>query len=129
MKNLQDKKVIYVRAEGGLSGIKGAWDKLEAKIGGPKGRKFYGAYYAQTGEYRACAALRENDNSATLDLDVGIIPGGKYADAKIYDWPAKIDKIAEVFDALATKYKADVTRPSLEFYRSQRELILYLPVK
>jgi hypothetical protein len=120
---------MYIKADGGLSGVKKAWENLESKIGSLKGRKFYGTYCAEFREYRACVAMTDSDDPAVLGLDVGIISGGKYAEAKISDWPANIDKIPETFDKLAAEYEADNTRPGIEYYRSQRELILLLPVK
>jgi predicted transcriptional regulator YdeE len=122
-------KVMYVIAEGGISGVKEAWERLESKVGSLKGRKFYGAYFHDKEEYRACIAIRENDDPAASGLKVWTIPGGKYARSKMDNWPANIDRIAPAFDEMATAHDHDDSRPSIEFYRSQRELILLLPVK
>ena len=72
---LKEIKILYVKAEGGPSGGKEAFDRLEAKVG-LKGRKFYGTYHND--EYRACVAMREDDNPSELGLETGSIPGGKY---------------------------------------------------
>jgi hypothetical protein len=39
-----------------------------------------------------------------------------------------VPEIGQTFDAVAVVYKADRNRPSVEFYRSQRDLFLYVPV-
>lgn len=129
MKELQDIKIMYIAATGGLAGVKDVWEKLESKIGSLKGRKFYGAYFNATGEYRACVAMNEDDGPAALGLDVGVIPRGKYAEAKLQDWPSNTHRIPEIFAELASSHDVDSSRPSIEFYRSQRELILLLPIE
>lgn len=120
---------MYLTAEGGLAGARGAWEKLEAKLGDLKGRKFYGLFFEDRGEYRVCVAMREDDDPNALGLKVGIIPGGKYAESKIADWSERIKDIGLTFDAMAAEHEVDQSRPSIEFYRSHRELILLLPIK
>lgn len=120
---LEDIKVMCVVAIGGLEGIKDAWDKLEAPLPSLKGRKFYGTYL--NGEYRACVAL-DDDDPATLGLDT--IPGGTYVRRKIQNWSERTSEIGETFAAMAAEYPIDPTRPEIEFYRSQKELILYMPI-
>ena len=124
---LEDVKVMYVVAIGGLQGINEAWDKLETPLPSLKGRKFYGTYL--NGEYRACVALRDDDDPAALGFETWIVPGGTYARRKIEDWPERTFEIGKTFAAMAAEYPVDPTRPNIEFYRSQKELILFLPIK
>jgi len=124
---LEDVKVMCVVAVGGLEGIKEAWEKLEMPLPSLKGRKFYGTYL--NGEYRACVALRDDDDPIALGLDKWTIPGGTYAHRKIQDWPERTGEIGKTFAAMAAEYPVDPTRPEIEFYRSQKELILYIPIK
>lgn len=63
-----------------------------------------------------------------MGLDVWVIPGGRYVRAKMKDWSRRIPEIGKTFMALAEQYPADPSRPSIEYYRSQEELILHLPV-
>ncbi len=51
-------------------------------------------------------------------------------EAKMTDWASRLPEIGNTFMAMADREKSrvDTTRPSIEFYRSQRELILFLPV-
>lgn len=123
---LEDIQVMFVRAEGGSEGAKEAFDKLESRLPSLRGRKFYGTYHA--GEYRACVALRPEDDPSAMGLDVWVIPGGRYVRAKVKDWSRRIPEIGKTFTALAEQYPADPSRPSIEYYRSQQELILHLPV-
>jgi len=123
---LEDIPVMCVVAIDGLDGIKGAWDKLEAPLPTLKGRKFYGTYL--NGEYRACVALHKDDDPAALGLDAWVIPGGAYARRKMVNWSEHADEIGATFAAMAEEYPGDPTRPSIEFYRSQTELQLLLPI-
>ncbi|MEW6404485.1 MAG: GyrI-like domain-containing protein [Chloroflexota bacterium] len=124
---LEDIKVMCIVARGGLEGIKDAWDKLEAPLPSLKGRKFYGTYL--NGEYRACVALRDDDDPAALGLDTWTIPGGTYVHRKIQNWSERTSEIGQTFAAMAAEYPIDPMRPGIEFYRSQKELILYMPIK
>ncbi len=93
-----------------------------------RGRKFYGTY--QGGEYRASVALLPRDDARQLGLQTWVIPGGLYVREKMTDWASRLPEIGNTFMAMADREKSrvDTTRPSIEFYRSQRELILFLPV-
>ncbi len=63
-----------------------------------------------------------------MKLERWTIPGGKFAAKKLMDWQSKIASIASTFDEMASGRKYDPNRPSIEFYRSESELVLYLPV-
>jgi len=127
---LPNIQVMFVQAEDGPVGAQQAFQRLEKALGNLKGRRFYGTFH--NGEYRANVALREIDNPQVYVFEAGQIPGGKYARKKIKGYEE--DKLGEVlpkeFDALRKQYdgKVDPDRPSIEFYRSQKELIIMLPL-
>jgi hypothetical protein len=123
---LEDIAVMYVVAEGGPAGAQKAFTKLESKLKTLRGRRFYGTYHA--GEYRACVAIRPDDKPDDLGLDTWIITGGKYIREKMLNWAQRIPEIGETFMRLSEQYPADPTRPSVEYYRSQTELQLLLPL-
>lgn len=128
---LNDIDVMYVAAEGGVRGGKEAFDKLESKLPNLKKRKFYGALLGtpEKGEYRACVAIREEDNPVAMGLKTWVIPGGRYTREKIKGWWDKLNLIGPVFKSMAENHTVDSSRPSIEFYRSQEDLILLLPIK
>jgi hypothetical protein len=68
------------------------------------------------------------DDPSSMGLDTFIIPGGRYIRKKMKDWLERIPKIEKTFISLAKQHPSDPERPSIEFYRSQKELILFLPV-
>jgi DNA gyrase inhibitor GyrI len=125
--DLDDIRVMYVKADGGLGGAADAFRRLESRLESLTGRKFYGIY--QGGEYRACVEARADDEPSRLGLSPWTIPGGRYARRKMVGWQERIPEIGKTFDSMSHDYSPDLARPSVEFYRSSRELILFLPVK
>lgn len=128
---LDDVPVMYIKAESGVAGAQEAFDVLEDKLSSLRGRKFYGTYDARTGEYRACVAMQSGDDPSRLGLPTWVIPGGLYARERMNDWATRIADIGKTFVTMTEREgsRVDDSRPSIEFYRSQSELILLLPVR
>jgi hypothetical protein len=123
---LEDIKVMFVVSPSGPQGAGEAFDRLEARLPSLKGRKFYGALL--NGEYRACVGLEAQDSPAAMGLDTWIIPGGVYARGKLPRWSERLPEIGRIFGVLAAEYPRDPARPNIEFYRSQKELLLFMAV-
>ena len=121
-------RVMYVEAKEGLSGVSEAWSELESRLPNLKKRKFYGTYHSKDKVYRACVAISDEEEPKALALPAWTIPGGKYAREKVIDYSSRVEIIGETFESMAKEYKSDPNRPSIEFYRSQREVILLLPI-
>jgi hypothetical protein len=126
-------EVLRVRADWSGAGPAGAMHELESKLASLKGRRFYGAFrlLPEGEEYFACVERLPGDDPERLGLDVGHLPGGWYARRKVLDWEEVIraGKLGEIFDDMIRLHGSDGTRPSLEFYRSTRELHLLLPIR
>lgn len=122
-------RVMSVKAVGGTKGAKNAFDSLESKLPSLRGRRFYGAFDRLTEEYRACVATAEGEDALSLGLERWTIPGGRCATRKVIDWNTKIQRLPQMFDEMASGRKVDPTRPSVEYYRSESELVLYLPLE
>ena len=58
-----------------------------------------------------------------------VIPGGRYLREKVDDWEQKVETLASIFESMASTRRVDRMRPSVEVYRSQRELLLLLPIE
>ena len=123
---LEPIPVVYVAAADGLAGVSDAWVRLESSIPSLRGRSFYGTYL--DGEYRACMAAQPSDDANHPSLARWTIPGGAYASARLSGWQKRPRAIREAFEALHDTHHVDATRPDIEFYRSERELIVYVPV-
>jgi len=98
---LEPVKVMYVEAQGGLSGIKQSWNDLESKLPSLRGRKFYGTYSTKDKVYRACVAVNDETEAKTLHFPMWTIPGGRYLKDRIMDWPSKADLINKTFESMA----------------------------
>jgi hypothetical protein len=98
---------------------------LEARLPTLKKKRFYGTIV--DGRYRACVAV--DDDTRRLELPRWVIPGGRYAVRKIVDWEKHRDQIGPTVGAMRSRPDIDLTRPFIEFYRSQAELRLLAPVR
>lgn len=125
---LKEIKVMCVKSESGPAGAGYAFTKLESKLPSIKGRKFYGLISDGGKTYLSCVAVEEGDNPKALEFGVTAIPSGKYVKTKIWEWMDRLDEVYPTFRSLSKKYKEDTSRPRIEFYRSQKELILMLPI-
>jgi hypothetical protein len=121
-------EVMFLRTEDEPAAIQLGWERLEATIG-LGGRKFFGAFYPATGEYRACVEVKEGDDPVALGLETGRLPAGRYLRTRLHGEPPQVyERIAPTFEALVKMTRPDETRPSIEFYRRRNEIELLLPV-
>jgi hypothetical protein len=129
--SLEPISVMFVESPSGPEGSGEAFSKLEAGFHSLKGRKFYATFQYPDGPYRACVAIEKGDNPAAPGFEVGVIPGGSYARGKLENWSERPWEIPDAFAKLSEAYRGrvDPSRPSIEFYKSQKELILLLPIR
>ncbi len=124
--------VLRVLADMKGGGPAEAMRRLESKLRSLKGRKFYGVFrlLAEGEQYYACVEKWPSDDESALGLEVGTIPGGLYLRRKVFDWEKVIadGKLGSIFQELGGHYKADRSRPEIEYYRSMAELHLLMPV-
>ena len=127
---IKDIEVIFVESPNGPAGSGEAFNKLESSLVTLKGRKFYATFQYSTGVYRACVAVEHPDEHKKLGFPKWNIPGGSYAQRKLRNWTEHADEIPSVFSEMSQEYQGriDSSRPSIEFYKSQKELVLLLPI-
>ena len=127
---LKDMPVLCVVASNGVKGSVEAFRQLESKLPTLKQRHFYGTLFGspENGTYRACVELVKTDNPKLMGLETWVIPGGKYIKAKIENWEKNTDLIGPTFGKMAGQHHNDNARPKIEYYRSQKELVLYFPI-
>jgi hypothetical protein len=128
--DLPDFRLIVSRADAFPSGIGAAWDKLESKLSSLKGRKFYGVVLREGSEsvYYAGMVPVSDAEVTSLGFPIMMIKGGKYARAKLFDWPNHRERIGEIFDELMRDFEKDPNGTEIEYYRSQSELHLLIPL-
>jgi hypothetical protein len=128
--DLPGVKLMVVRADEFPSGLKTAWDTLESKLSSLKGRKFYGAsrYEGSQMVYFAGVVPVNDEEVTELGLPTISIKGGKYARVKLLDWPDHTKEIGPLVDALMQEFPMAPNGWVLEYYRSQSELHLLVPL-
>jgi hypothetical protein len=121
-------EVMFLRCRDDPAVFGPVWQRLEGLVG-LGGRKFFGAFNPSLDEYRVCVQKQAGDDPASLGLESGILPGGRYLRARLQGEPPEIyDRISPAFEALAKAARPDHARPSIEFYRQRNEIDLLLPV-
>ena len=135
---MRDIPVMRVRADMKDKGPPAAFELLESRLPSLKRRRFYGTFRKLANgeeEYFACVEMAEGDDPRLMQLESGLIPGGKYARRKLTGWEKTVreGKLPGVFRDFAGSNEPyvdhDEARPSLEFYRSHDELFLFIPMK
>jgi len=125
-------EVLRVRADMKGKGPKAAFDVLESKLPSLRGRRFFGTIRIldDDEEYYACVERLPTEDPEALGLEVGTIPGGRYVRRRVWDWESVVaaGKMKEISEEFARGYVLDPERPSVEFYRSMKELHILLPL-
>jgi DNA gyrase inhibitor GyrI len=126
--------VMFKRVSDGQSEITRGWAELEEAVGSLRGRRFYGVFYDNaradsSAEYHVCVQMRDDDDPARLGLELGTIPGGRYARMRLEGEPPAVYRlIAPTFEKLSGRPDRDPERPGVELYRRRDAIELLLPV-
>jgi predicted transcriptional regulator YdeE len=126
---MDELDLMYIQATSFPEGVEEAWRKLESRLPTIKRRKFFGTsrLVGEKIEYRACVVPSDESEPSRLGLDTFTIPAGNYASKNLVDW-TKQTQIKTIFEELSSKYTVDSSRPHIEIYRSQKELVLMVPI-
>lgn len=125
---MPDLHLVVCRADSFPDGIPATWDNLESKLESLKGRKFYGLTYLEPSGLAYYAGLETTDAAeiSALGFPTLLVTGGRCARVRLADWEEHVDQISEIFDWLIGNYDKDPNSPSIEYYRSRSELLLYI---
>jgi hypothetical protein len=119
--------VMFKRVADQSDAISRGMAEVEKAVG-LRGRKYYGAF-DDDGEYRVCVQLREADDPPAFGLEVGTLPGGRYARLRLTGEPPGVyGLIGPTFKRLSERPDRDPSRPGIEFYRRRDVIDLLLPV-
>src|SRR5437764_1416457 len=88
--DLGEVPVMFKRVGDDQAAISQGWAEVEEAVGSLSGRKFYGVVDKASGEYRVCVHMREDDDPVDLGLEVGTIPGGRYARVRLNGDPPAV---------------------------------------
>ena len=124
----EDVPVMFKRVADEADAISAGMQEVEDAVG-LRGRKYYGAFDADGEEYRVCVRLQPGDDPSALGLEVGTLPGGRYARVRLTGEPPAIyELIGPTFERLSQRPDRDNSRPGIEFYRRRDVIDLLLPV-
>jgi hypothetical protein len=128
---LKELPVLRIKADWKAGGPATAMAQLESRLPTLKGRKFYAYFTAKPEgeEYFASVARIDTDDPESMRLEPGVIPGGWYARRRLPDWEKDLTQMARLFEEMNQSNEVDPARPSIEFYRSQAEMLLFVPVR
>ncbi len=126
-------RLITARSKSFPEGNPEAFRSIEAHLETLRGRRFYGLVFGPPDQMTYHAGLVAEDESEErrfeeLGFPIMEIESGRCARVKLLDWQSKTDQIGPTFGAMAREYGFDPSRPQMEYYRSQNELHLLLPV-
>lgn len=129
--NQPDIWLVVCRASELPAGIKESWDRLGTKLASLKGRKFHGLTFFEAGHLVRYAGLQPQDGNeaASLGFPMMTLKGGDSAWVKLMNWPQHADEIGPILDALMEECRKDPEVPTVEFYRSQTDLHLMIPLQ
>jgi hypothetical protein len=125
---LDELPVLVVAKDGDPSEAAGqAFSELETALPSLRGRRFYGYYEPDARRYFACVVVQDGDDA--LDLNRRTLAGGAYARARLRGRPPELyARIGGAFDSVASSVAVDSSRPWLEYYRSEGEVDVLVPV-
>jgi hypothetical protein len=128
--DLPNLRLMVARGDEFPAGIKAAWNRLESRLSSLKGRKFYGITRSEGSQlvYFAGVVAEGDEEVVALGLPTMMVKGGKYARAKLLDWPNHTDQIGQILGQLMRDFPMNPSEPTLEYYRSQSELHLLIPL-
>lgn len=127
---LAEQVVMSIKATDMQLGIPTAFAKLEMVLPSLKGRHFYGVCrcVGTSLEYWACVAPFVDSEFDLFGLERFVLPEGKYAFCQLLNWMEHTVRIKHIFMDMESYFAYDPSRPQIEDYRSQNELVLYLPI-
>ena len=125
--NLQnDLKVFGVQVKTFPNGIGEAFDKLIKMLPGGFDRSYYGiSYMANDGTmiYIAAAFEKEAGEAEKYNCERYTIEKGEYLAITVNEWRSKTDCIKDIFHEIIKDSRIDKTRPAIEWYKDEREMI------
>ena len=126
-----DVKLMCLKSPDGPISAGKTFDKLESKLPSLKGRRFYGLSKLEGDNitYFACVKVQGEEDASKFGFQEIVLPKGEYEREAIMDWEDHIDQIPEKFDKIESKNLVDHQKFYVEYYRSQKELILMVPIK
>ena len=113
-------------------GVKEAFGALLDMIPDGFKRSYYGlSYMDETGRiiYMATAEEKHEGEAEKYDCQRYVIEKGEYLAVAINDWLKKVHTIKDVFHEMMEDDRADKTKPVVEWYKTETEMLCLVKMK
>ena len=127
-----DIKVFGLQLKTFPSGIDEAFDELIKTTGDSAGaRNYYGISDYIDGKmvYYATAEQKFTNEAKKYNYEELMIENGEYLGDAIYEWRSKTECIKEVFDKIIKDDRVNTTKPAIEWYKDDNEMICLVKIK
>ncbi len=127
-----DIKVFGLQVKTFPSGIDKAFDELIKATGDCTGaRNYYGISECIDGKmiYYATAAQKFTNEAKKYNYEELMIENGEYLGDAIYEWRSKTERIKDVFDEIVKDDRVNTTKPAVEWYKDDNEMICLVKMK
>jgi predicted transcriptional regulator YdeE len=121
-----DLKVFGVQVKTFPNGIGEAFEALVKMLPGGFDRPYYGiSYMSKDGKmiYIAAAIEKQEGEAEKYNCERYTIEKGEYLVITVNDWRSKTDCIKDVFHEILNDSHVDKTKPAIEWYKDEKEMI------
>jgi hypothetical protein len=127
-----DVKVFGIEVKTFPLGISEAFDELIKKTGDCAGeRNYFGVSYMNNGKmiYKAVAEEKFNGEAKQFNYEESMIEKGEYAFEVLKNWQSKTNCIKDVFESMMNDERIDKTKPAVEWYKNNDEMLCMVKAK
>jgi len=128
-----DIKVFGINVKTFPAGIGAAFDELISKTGdGAGARDYYGISYLDSNGkvvYKAVAAEQMQGEAEKYGYAESTIEKGEYFFRTLKNWQTQTDCIKDIFHEMMEDKNADTTKPCVEWYKSDDEMLCLVKSK
>ena len=120
-----DVKVFGIQVKSFPDGIGEAFDSLVKILPGGFNRSYYGISYMKDGAMVYIAAAEEKDKGEAqkYNCERYTVEKGEYLTETLKDWRKKTDCIGDMFHRMMRDSHVDKTKPCVEWYKNDDEML------
>lgn len=120
-----DLRVFGVQVKTFPNGISEAFDSLVKMLSGRFDRSFYGISYVENDAmvYIAAAVEKYKGEAEKYNCKGYTIEKGEYLTETVNEWRKKTDRIGDVFHDMMRDARVDKTKPAVEWYKNDEEML------
>jgi len=120
-----DVKVFGVEVKTFPNGIGETFDSLVKMLPGGFDRSFYGISFMKDGAMAYVAGAEEKfiGEARKYNCERYTVERGEYLTVRVKDWRKKTDQIGNVFREMMRDPSVDKTKPGVEWYKNNDEML------